>query len=466
MATIRPAAVAGIFYPSDPAELCHDIQAMLACARNGEPELVPKALIVPHAGYIYSGPIAAKAYALVSACADKIRRIVLLGPTHRVAVRGLALPGAEAFETPLGRVEVDLDAADDIAQLPQVSINPQAHALEHSLEVHLPFLQSLLPDFKLLPLAVGSATPEEVAEVLEALWGGPETLIIVSSDLSHYLPYEKARQVDKKTADDILHLEEPISHEQACGGTPINGLILVAKRYGLAPHLLDLRNSGDTAGDKQRVVGYAAFAFTEEGEQLFPDVGKGHALLTAARNAIAQNLGFPVQSTEAAAELNEAGATFVTLMQYGRLRGCMGSLHAHRVLGEDVRQNALAAAFCDPRFAPLTTQEFADTQLEVSLLSPQQPIMFADEADALAQLRPHIDGLVFECGQYRSTFLPQVWAQLSQPKQFMADLKRKAGLPEDFWSSEVRLYRYTVEKWKESSELCATSERYGLKPLE
>jgi MEMO1 family protein len=258
---IRPAAVAGMFYPGDPAELAHDVRAMLADAEARA--LLPKALIAPHAGYIYSGPVAASAYALLAPIARQIKRVVLLGPTHRVAVRGLALPGADAFDTPLGRIDIDLAAAQQIAHLPQVTVSPQAHALEHSLEVQLPFLQALLPDFKLLPLAVGMATPEEVAEVLETLWGGPETLILISSDLSHYLPYNTAKQVDGATADAILHLKVPVSHEQACGGTPVNGLMLAARRHGLAPHLLDLRNSGDTAGPRDQVVGYGAFAFTE-----------------------------------------------------------------------------------------------------------------------------------------------------------------------------------------------------------
>jgi hypothetical protein len=250
-----------MFYPGEPAELARDVCAMLASAKTHP--LFPKALIVPHAGYIYSGPVAASAYALLAPFSDRIKRVVLLGPTHRVAISGLALPGADAFDTPLGRVNIDPDAVQKIIDMPQVSVNPQTHAMEHSLEVHLPFLQTLLPDFKLLPLAVGMASSDEVAEVLETLWGGSETLIVISSDLSHYLPYDNAKQVDGATADAILHLQSPLSHEQACGGTPINGLILAARRHGLTPHLLDLRNSGDTAGDKNRVVGYGAFAFTE-----------------------------------------------------------------------------------------------------------------------------------------------------------------------------------------------------------
>jgi AmmeMemoRadiSam system protein B len=264
MSAVRAPAVAGLFYPADARQLAHDVQALLDAAPPHE--LTPKALIAPHAGYIYSGPVAASAYATLAPLATRIRRVVLLGPTHRVAVRGLALPGAEAFDTPLGRVMLDAAAARGISHLPQVTVSAQAHALEHSLETQLPFLQSVLEDFTLLPLAVGMATPEEVAEVLEALWGGEETLIVISSDLSHFLPYTVAQRVDRDTVQDILHLRQPINHEQACGGTPVSGLIVAARRHRLTPHLLDLRNSGDTAGSHDQVVGYAALAFTGETE--------------------------------------------------------------------------------------------------------------------------------------------------------------------------------------------------------
>jgi len=442
---IRTAAVAGTFYPMDRVQLASKVRLMLATAEVGE--LHPKALIAPHAGYSYSGPVAASAYAPLTLLAGQIKRVVLLGPTHRVALHGLALPGADAFETPLGRVDIDLAAVGQISHLPQVTVSPQAHALEHSLEVQLPFLQTVLPDFKLLPLAVGEASPEEVAEVLESLWGGPETLILVSSDLSHFLPYDTAQQADGLTADAILHLQVPLSHQQACGGTPVNGLLLAARHHGLTAHLLDLRNSGDTAGPRDHVVGYGAFAFTEPATA--PDPAKGSILLALARQTIAQRLGLPAPPAPKPAWLREPGATFVTLTQQGHLRGCIGSLVARRPLAQDVIQNALAAAFRDPRFPPLTQEELALTRIEVSLLTPQQSIPFRDEADALAQLRPGVDGVVFECGSYRSTFLPQVWQQVPQPRQFLAHLKRKAGLPDQFWSPDIQLHRYTVEKWKE-----------------
>ncbi len=259
---IRPPAVAGMFYPAEANILAEMVDNMLAQTHPAT-DIQPKALIAPHAGYIYSGPVAASAYALLQKRKKQITRMVLLGPVHRVPVRGLALPEADAFSTPLGEIPLDQEAMETANCLPQVVSSPAAHAPEHSLEVHLPFLQRILDDFTLVPLVVGDAAPGDVAEVLDVLWGGDETLIVISSDLSHYLPYEQARETDRRTADAILQGQWTIRHDQACGATPINGLLAGAGRWHLTPQLLDLRNSGDTAGDRQQVVGYGAFAFTE-----------------------------------------------------------------------------------------------------------------------------------------------------------------------------------------------------------
>ena len=264
MNTMRPPAVAGTFYPAAAPVLARDVGALLASAKTaalGEP--APKAIIAPHAGYVYSGPIAATAYARLASARGTIRRVVLLGPVHRVPVRGLALPGVAMLATPLGNVGIDAEAVAILAPMPQIVVSPAAHSLEHSLEVHLPFLQTVLENFSVVPLAVGDATADEVAQVLDVLWGGAETLIVVSSDLSHYLNYDDAQAADRITAHAILDLRTDISHEQACGGTPVNGLLLTARRRGLTPQLLDLRSSGDTAGDRNRVVGYGSFAFYE-----------------------------------------------------------------------------------------------------------------------------------------------------------------------------------------------------------
>jgi len=261
--SLRPAAVAGMFYPESAAVLAGDVARLLSGTEQ-KPGLRPKAIIVPHAGYVYSGAVAASVYARLATLRGTIRRIVLLGPTHRVAVDGLALPASSAFATPLGIVPVDQPAVEAIKDMPQIVVSDAVHAQEHSLEVQLPFLQSVFGEFSLLPLAVGRATPKQVAEVLERLWGGDETLIVVSSDLSHYLPYEQAQQMDAQTVRSILELAPTILHQQACGSTPVNGLLLAARQHGLHAKLVDLCNSGDTAGDKGRVVGYGAFAFCEE----------------------------------------------------------------------------------------------------------------------------------------------------------------------------------------------------------
>ncbi|MGH8321028.1 MAG: AmmeMemoRadiSam system protein B [Gammaproteobacteria bacterium] len=256
--TIRPTAVAGLFYPGGASELHTLLQDLLAGSPSTGP--APKALIAPHAGYTYSGPIAARAYNRLALRAHDIRRVLLLGPAHRVAVRGLALPTVDAFCTPLGEVPLDHEATALIENLPQVERSDAAHRLEHSLEVHLPFLQTLLDNFMLVPLVVGWAQPQEVAQVLEMLWGGSETLVVISSDLSHYHPYDTARRLDEETAQHIETRHIPIQDLQACGAYPINGLLTVAQKHNLAIERLDLRNSGDTAGDRARVVGYGAWA--------------------------------------------------------------------------------------------------------------------------------------------------------------------------------------------------------------
>jgi MEMO1 family protein len=260
---VRPPACAGRFYPADPTELRKMVKNLLAAAKTPY-EPAPKAIIAPHAGYVYSGPVAASAYACLQSARDTIKRVVLIGPAHYAEFSGLATSSADAFSTPLGSASVDENAIAQLRLLPQVMVFDQAHEPEHCLEVHLPFLQTVLDGFALVPLLVGDAASDEIAGVLAALWDGPETCIVVSSDLSHYLDYPSARAADEKTAHVIETLQgEQLDGNQACGVRPIRGLLQLARERGLRPHCVDLRNSGDTAGPRDRVVGYGAFVFLE-----------------------------------------------------------------------------------------------------------------------------------------------------------------------------------------------------------
>lgn len=258
---IRQPAVSGLFYPAEPTDLLAQIDTFLHRTPRTAALQQPKALIVPHAGYVYSGPIAAYAYQCLRPFAETIRQVVLLGPAHRVPIVGLALPESRAFRTPLGTVAIDELAAAAALHCPEVSRNETAHLWEHALEVQLPFLQRVLTNFAIVPFVVGWTAPERVTEVIERLWGGEETLIVVSSDLSHYHPDAEARRIDQRTIDRILHFDPTIEPDEACGSLAIDGLVLAARRRGLAPQLLAYGTSADTEGPRDRVVGYTAIAW-------------------------------------------------------------------------------------------------------------------------------------------------------------------------------------------------------------
>ncbi|MBR9973292.1 AmmeMemoRadiSam system protein B [Magnetospirillum sulfuroxidans] len=451
MSIIRPSAVAGMFYPAEPTQLMRQLDACWAAAKLRPdlaiPKAVPKAVIVPHAGYVYSGAVAASAYDLLKPAKGRMTRVVVLGPSHRVAFRGMAISSAQSWASPLGAVPLDRAAiASVIGRIPMVGELEQAHAQEHSLEVHLPFLQRVLGAFQLVPVVVGEATPEQVAALLDALWGGPETLIVISTDLSHYLDYSSCQELDARTATAIETLDSTaLSRDQACGSMPLAGLLLTAKRRGLGIVTLDLRNSGDTAGPKDKVVGYGAWAVFEPTADAIASIGP--LLVELARAAIQSGLdhGAPVDAhagDDLPALLTSAGATFVTLKKQGQLRGCIGSPQAWRPLAEDICDNAFKAAFRDPRFPPLTAPEWANVDLSVSVLTPPVAMRFSDQADLLAQLRPRIDGLIIEDKGKRALFLPSVWEQLPDKAQFLAHLKHKAGMAPNHWSPNFTASRF------------------------
>ncbi|CCG41042.1 AmmeMemoRadiSam system protein B [Magnetospirillum molischianum] len=446
MTAIRLPAFAGQFYPSDPIAIRHQIATMLATAPHAR-ATTPKAIIVPHAGWVYSGPIAAAAYAQLVPARGRVRRVVLLGPSHRIALRGLALCDAEAWASPLGQVLLDRDSALRLTTLPDHSISDPAHAQEHALEVQLPFLQAVLgDDFRLLPILVGEASAEIVAATLDTVWGDSETLIVVSTDLSHYLDYESCRRQDSGTAAAIERFDgTELALDSACGRNPLAGLLLAAQRRGMKIDRLDLRNSGDTAGSRDRVVGYGAWALYETGGDVEAIRAIGPTLLDLAWSSIRHGLihGTPASApSERSGHLDAAGAAFVTLTRRGLLRGCIGSPNAWRSLAEDITDNAFKAAFRDPRFPPLTEAELEELTVSISVLTPPVAMHFTNEADLLAQLRPRRDGLIIEDGGRRALFLPSVWEQLPERHAFLAHLKAKAGLDTKHWSASFHASRF------------------------
>jgi AmmeMemoRadiSam system protein B/AmmeMemoRadiSam system protein A len=469
MTVVRQPAVAGKFYSDDPAELRAAVRNYLDAAASDETATAspPKAIIVPHAGYVYSGSVAGSGYALLEELRGTIARVVLLGPAHFVSFQGLAASSADVFETPLGPVPVDTSAITALLRLPQVQVMDEAHAREHSLEVHLPFLQETLGDFQLIPLVVGQATPAQVSEVLETVWGGPETLIVISSDLSHYHPYDTACRLDRETS---LVIEQgrvgDLRGDRACGFLAVGGLLESAAQRGLHARTIDLRNSGDTAGGRDQVVGYGAYVLEpdtgDETVSVLSHAENSHSdcepaalsaeheqqLLDVAATAIQRGIEYGAKPETNAADfpqpLQLMQATFVTLTCGGQLRGCIGSLLASRPLVCDVASNAYSAAFLDPRFSPLTLHEADSLEIHISVLSVPEAMSFESEDDAIAQLRPGIDGVTIYEANRRGTLLPAVWEKIPDPRTFFETVKKKAGLPADYWSATLRVERYTA----------------------
>jgi len=449
--TIQPMGVAGMFYPDDPGALAASVDASLAKA--APPRLAPKAVIAPHAGHVYSGDIAGAAYALLGRRKGEIKRIVLLGPTHRMAVHGLALSPADAWATPLGPLAVDRASRDALAKEPGVVVSPQPFAGEHSLEVQLPFIQRALGDVEILPILVGQAPQDQVSRALEKFWGGPETAIVVSSDLSHFHDYDTCAAKDSETAIAIERLQSNgLEGDRCCGVYSILGLLDQALRRDLRVTALDVRNSGDTRGPRDRAVGYGSFAFEyahsaaldAEARRGLIDLAK-EVVKNAARNGGKQpNLNIQGQLPRL---FLAQRATFVTLTIGGQLRGCRGSLLPLRSLIADIADNAWKSAYDDPRFKPLSPEELERLDFHISILSTPRRIFASDEGELMRALRPDIDGLVIRDGRHQGLFLPSVWEQVPEPQTFIRQLKLKAGLPAEHWSPSFEAYRFATESF-------------------
>jgi MEMO1 family protein len=470
---VREPAVAGLFYPGDREALSRAIDQYLAAAK---PDPVPnlKALICPHAGYEYSGPVSGFAYKLL--VGRPFRTVIVMAPSHYAMLQGAAVSRADVFRTPLGDVPIS-DQARALAKLrPFVPESPTlvqrpawaaqsprkapatgedtADTWEHSDEVQVPFLQKTLRDFKLLPVVFGEVDPERAARVLAGLIDD-QTLIVASSDLSHYHPYAEARELDTRCVNAVCAFDiEAMKAQEACGKTPILTLMHLATLKGWQAKRLDYRNSGDTAGDKSRVVGYAAIAFYAPAEETFSDTERKQ-LLELARATLQEVVTrgrLPEVSTNGwPASFFQPKGCFVTLTKRGELRGCIGHLAAIEPLYRAVMDNARNAALRDARFLPVKPEELAEIEVEVSVLTEPKPLPFRSPEDLLARLRPHEDGVILTIDGHTATFLPQVWEQIPDKAEFLGHLSRKAGCEPSAWRKPgTTVSIYHVEAFKET----------------
>jgi AmmeMemoRadiSam system protein B/AmmeMemoRadiSam system protein A len=465
----RPPVWAGKFYPAEKETLAETIAHLTRKAQADHPQLPTsrhlKALILPHAGYAYSGGVAAYAWHVLHGA--RYAKVVLMGPDHRVGFRDAAVSEADAWTTPLGRIPLHPDGRKLCQMNREFRPIPASDAGEHSLEVILPFLQTYLPGFQLVPLVLGPCDYRQTARTIDPLLDAA-TLLVVSTDLSHYLPYAQAVGRDKTTIAAILAMDQKAvlaAENSACGKYPVAVLLDLARRHGWQPVLLHYANSGDATEDHRQVVGYAAIAFYgEKTMSSFPasqstlSEEQGQALVALARDTLLQHFKrsiapdhqAQIQAALADPALQAPCGTFVTLKIGSQLRGCIGSLVGRQPLVEGIRTNALNAALHDPRFRPLTSKELDRVSIEISILTAPQPLDYADADELTARLRPHVDGVTIRKGFASATFLPQVWEQLPEVGSFLFHLCEKAGLPGDAWrQGDLEVETYQVQHFEE-----------------
>jgi hypothetical protein len=471
---VREPAVAGLFYPKDPAELSRMIDVCLAAAKVEPTAGELKALICPHAGYRYSGPVAAFAYRLLAG--HDYQTVVVMGPSHYADLRAASVTNADLFRTPLGDVPIS-GKARQLAMLRPFALEPHcfvqrpdwwressrpapdedtADTWEHSVEVEVPFLQRTLSNFELVPVVCGKIDEEKAAQSLMQILDD-RTLVIASSDLSHYYSYAKARQLDQRCVDAICRLDiDTMESQEACGRTPILILMHIAKQKGWQARLLDCRNSGDTTEDKSRVVGYAAIAFyapapghgqfTAADRQYLLDLARRTVQEAAATGQVPQ-----VSATGLAPRFAVAKGCFVTLTERGELRGCIGNIMPQGPLFQAVVENARNAALRDPRFPPVKSSEVDQLEIEISVLTEPLPLLFSSPEDLLSRLQPGVDGVVLQIGSREATYLPQVWEQIPSKLEFLNSLAEKAGCEPSAWRQpDTSVLIYHVESFKES----------------
>lgn len=452
----REPAVAGMFYPAQAGALEAELDRAFEKAGQGSGMAMPRAVISPHAGLRFSGWLAARAWAETAGA--KAERIVIISPSHRHDFEGIALPSSSVFHMPGFEVEVDRAVCNALAAAGLARVVEAAHDREHGIEMQLPFLNRLHPGARIVPLVTGRVETRAVARAVDFLAGGegPAPLFVLSSDLSHFLTLGNARTHDEETARLIeTGGWASLTPQHACGARAVAGYLASDHARGTRAVRLAMANSADVTGDASRTVGYGAWALHDSDSTV---VAPGHRteLLRAARQSLGSRLArgrVPEVGLESfAPPLRGHAAAFVTLQKKGRLRGCIGSLAAHRPLARDVVVNAAKAGFEDPRFAPVTARELGHVRLKIAVLSPARPMAFADQADLEQQLGPGRDGLILSDGGHRGIFLPMVWESLTAPHEFVNQLKRKAGLPAGHWSGSLRIERFRAESFSEPDE--------------
>jgi AmmeMemoRadiSam system protein A len=472
MQRVRVPAVAGLFYPGDAAVLSKTIDGLLASApEHYIPRL--KGLVCPHAGYEFSGQAAAIAYKLL--VGRDVQTVVVMGPSHYALFQGACIPNADAYKTPLGLVPIS-EKAKGLASVAPFVLEPQCmvqrpgwwrqapkpapeegqdtpETWEHSVEVQVPFLQKVLKNFQILPVVIGQVDPAQVAKALAEVIDD-KTIVVASSDLSHYHTYQDAKRLDDRCVKAICDIDiVAMAAQEACGKLPILTLLHLARQKGWKAQLLDYRNSGDVTGDKDRVVGYTAVAFYAPAPENLATAERKFLLDLARKTLVRVTAGgdlpeFPEKDVPP--KLAEKQACFVTLTKDGALRGCIGHLTAMEPLHQAVAENALNAALRDPRFLPVKPDEVDKIKIEISVLTEPQPLAFSSPEDLLSKLHPNEDGVLLRIGPRTATFLPQVWAQLPDKIKFLEHLSQKAGCEPSAWrGKDVSVSIYHVECFEE-----------------
>lgn len=413
----------------------------------------PKVFMAPHAGYAYCGFVAAMAYQNLRKQSDAVRKVVLIGPAHRAKFEGVIAPQAQILRMPLGDVPVDLALLQNLRDQRLIGVSDAPFAGEHSLETQLPFLKFVLEqNFEVTPLLVGDVSREHLVKILNEVWGGDETLICISSDLSHFQNYGDAKQKDE-VARALIETQalEGWSSEYACGHRILDAMAVVARQKKMRATVVDLKSSGDITGQHEKVVGYGAAVWEYETEAKY-GLDDQKAMIGIVRNTLIHGarLGLkPVLNYDfrTPMPLRSQRACFVTLKIDNQLRGCVGTIYPHRSLLNDVAYNAYASGFLDKRFSPVREDEIARIECDISILSSPCPLIFNNEDELLAQLVPYKEGLIIGCGQQRAVYLPTVWQHFPLPQLFLKSLKKKMGVEENFWSNEIWAQSFTCESF-------------------